>query len=430
MTTAYTVLIVDSNPSDRGLAALLLERELPDVTIAAPGDPMALAHLLVTSAPQVAIVAAEHAWSSIADMMTLIRRHHPATAVLIYGHESDIVARVLNPGLVCDGLVRKSSAGFLSLSTLVNQVRARAGFAVPAAPPISAPAPAVPVAAAAPVVVSHAPPPTPTPTPTPPLTPVPALTPMPVTAQVVSAPSASVVAPPVVPAMSSIERGNHEMRDIAMMFSHDLREPLQQILRLAARVELGDSDSMTATQTVPRLLECASRASNMLDGMLGYLDLAARDTTPIKVDLNVCLRDALDNLASAIHDSGAEISADPLPFTTGDEYQLVHLFQNLLSNAIKFRGRDRPRIRVTAEPQGNHWLLKFRDNGIGIAQPFTERVFEMGQRLHTREEYPGLGIGLALCRRIVERHGGLIWVESGDASGSTFCVLLPTASAD
>ena len=105
--------------------------------------------------------------------------------------------------------------------------------------------------------------------------------------------------------------------------------------------------------------------------------------------------------------------------------QLLHLFQNLLSNAIKFRGRERPRIRITTEPQGDHSLLRFRDNGIGIAQPFVERIFEMGQRLHTREEYPGLGIGLALCRRIVERHGGLIWVESGDASGSVFCVLLP-----
>ena len=165
----------------------------------------------------------------------------------------------------------------------------------------------------------------------------------------------------------------------------------------------------------------------MLDGMLEYLDLAARDTAPTMVDLNVCLQEAIDNLRSAIDEADADISSERLPFTMGDEYQLLHLFQNLLSNAIKFRGQERPRIRISAEPQGDHSLLRFRDNGIGIAQPFVERIFEMGQRLHTREEYPGLGIGLALCRRIVERHGGLIWVESGDASGSVFCVLLPAS---
>jgi two-component sensor histidine kinase len=415
MKTAYKVLIVDSDPSDRSLAALLLERELPDAAIVAPADPMALAEMLLTSAPQLAILAAEQAWSGLAEMIATIRRHTPATAVLVYGHESDIVARVLNPGLVCDGLVRKSSAGFLNLGTLVTQVRERGQIKAsvePAAPAgVPAPASPAPAASADPVV-----PPSPVRAPAPPLAPS------------ASAPVHAVPAGAATHAAN--DRSSHEMRDIAMLFSHDLREPLQQIMRLAARAEVSAGDSATVTQTVPRLLECASRANNMLDGMLEYLDLAARDTAPTKVDLNVCLSEAIDNLRSAIAESGADISAEHLPLTMGDEYQLLHLFQNLLSNAIKFRGRERPRVRITAEPQGDHWLLRFRDNGIGIAQPFVERVFEMGQRLHTREEYPGLGLGLALSRRIVERHGGLIWVESGDDSGSTFCVLLPATATD
>jgi light-regulated signal transduction histidine kinase (bacteriophytochrome) len=166
----------------------------------------------------------------------------------------------------------------------------------------------------------------------------------------------------------------------------------------------------------------------MLDGMLEYLRVAGRDATPVPVDLNLCFASALDNLRSLVDESHVEVRAGDLPMTLGDELQLLHLCQNLLSNAIKFRGRDRPVIDVSVEARGHQWLLAFRDNGIGIAPPFLERIFTMGQRLHTREEYPGTGIGLALCRRIVERHGGRIWAESTGAGGSTFFVLLPKVS--
>jgi light-regulated signal transduction histidine kinase (bacteriophytochrome) len=134
---------------------------------------------------------------------------------------------------------------------------------------------------------------------------------------------------------------------------------------------------------------------------------------------------ALENLRSSITESQAEATSAHLPTTVGDELQLLHLFQNLLSNAIKFRRREPPVIRVSAEARDNQWLLSFHDNGIGIPQAFLDRIFTMGQRLHTREEYPGTGMGLALCRRIVERHGGRIWAESGSVDGSTFHVLLP-----
>jgi signal transduction histidine kinase len=109
----------------------------------------------------------------------------------------------------------------------------------------------------------------------------------------------------------------------------------------------------------------------------------------------------------------------------GDEQQMVHLFQNLVSNAIKFRSREHPVVTISCEARHNQFLLAFHDNGIGIPQEFTERIFDLGRRLHTREEYPGSGIGLALCRRIVERHGGRIWCVSREGDGSTFYVLLP-----
>jgi light-regulated signal transduction histidine kinase (bacteriophytochrome) len=148
------------------------------------------------------------------------------------------------------------------------------------------------------------------------------------------------------------------------------------------------------------------------------------------VDLNACLKQAMANLRTVIEETYAQIRAPQLPTTSGDHSQLVHLFQNLLSNAIKFRGAKPPVVTITCEPQGNQWLLGFHDNGIGIPSEFTERIFELGRRLHTREEYPGSGIGLALCRRIVERHGGRIWAESRNAEGSTFHVVLPRSRED
>ena len=366
MTRACSILLVDSNPDDRALAALVLQRELPQATVVAVTDAMALADAMASFAPEIAIIAADQAWAGHREIVAVIRRRSPSTAVILFGHDADIVARALNPGLACDGLVRKTSAGFLGLAAIVTEVLDR----LRPAPP-SAVAGVMPTAVAA-------------------------------------------------------ERGRQEMRDMAMAFSHDLREPLQQIQRLAGLGQAG-GDGDGSGQTLARVLECAARAGAMLDGMLDYLSVAARDAAPTTVDLNICLTQALDNLRGAAEESHAEISADHLPTTVGDECQLLHLFQNLMSNAIKFRGRESPRIHVGAERQGRQWLLRFRDNGIGIAPPFAERIFEMGQRLHTREEYPGLGIGLALCRRIAERHGGQIWVEPGDGGGSTFCVVLPGA---
>jgi len=127
----------------------------------------------------------------------------------------------------------------------------------------------------------------------------------------------------------------------------------------------------------------------------------------------------------AIEESGAVITQDPLPMVLGDEVQLIQLFQNLVANAIKFRGQEAPQIHVCAESREQEWVFAIKDNGIGIAPEHQERIFSIFQRLHHRSEYPGTGIGLAICKKIVERHGGRIWMESQPGKGSTFYFSIP-----
>jgi light-regulated signal transduction histidine kinase (bacteriophytochrome) len=143
------------------------------------------------------------------------------------------------------------------------------------------------------------------------------------------------------------------------------------------------------------------------------------------LDSNVIFRGARDNLAKAVEESGAIIFQDPLPNVSGDEVQLMQLFQNLLANAIKFRGPELPQIWVSAGKKGREWIFAVKDNGLGIAPEHQERIFSIFQRLHHRSEYPGTGIGLAICKKIVERHGGRIWVESQPGQGSAFYFSIP-----
>ena len=366
MTHAPAILLIDSSAGDRTLARLLLERELPNATITIAPDALAVANALESGVPDVAIVAADLAWAKVDHLITGIKRRSPGTAIVLFGHELDIASRTLDPGLACEGLVRKNSAGFLALANIITEVLARKNGVAGATTSASDSG-------------SHQP-------------------------------------------------GDEDMREIALAFSHDFREPVQQIVRLARRGQRAETIDGSA-QVLRQVLECAERAGTMLDGMIEYLSVTERETKPGPVDLSACLDLALDNLLTAIKESGAEIRAAQLPTLMGDEQQMVHLFQNLVSNAIKFRSREHPVVTISCETRDDQFLLAFQDNGIGIPQEFTERIFELGRQLHTREEYPGSGIGLALCRRIVERHGGRIWCVSREGEGSTFYVLLPRPAA-
>jgi light-regulated signal transduction histidine kinase (bacteriophytochrome) len=163
----------------------------------------------------------------------------------------------------------------------------------------------------------------------------------------------------------------------------------------------------------------------LIQNLLAYSRLGRKGQSFAAVNGEAVVTQTLDNLGEAIKESGAEITCGPLPTVVGDGVQLVQLFQNLIGNAIKFRGAEKPSVHVHAESGATEWTFSVRDHGIGIDPQFAERIFVIFQRLHSREEYAGTGIGLAFCKKIIERHGGRIWVDSQPGHGATFFFTLP-----
>lgn len=217
-------------------------------------------------------------------------------------------------------------------------------------------------------------------------------------------------------------RSSAELEEMAYAVSHDLRQPLHQVIRL---LELLDREAgQRLGDDAEALLAQARQSAERLDGMVEAVLRCARIDSSSEafgpVDLEAVLARVLERLAPEREASGAAITHGPLPRVDGDEAQLEQLLQNLLDNALKFHGRAPARVHVEADDDGHYWHLRVRDNGIGIAPQDGERIFQLFQRLHTAREAPGSGIGLAVCRRVVARHGGRIWVESRPGEGSTF----------
>ena len=228
-----------------------------------------------------------------------------------------------------------------------------------------------------------------------------------------------------------LARSNAELEQFAYVASHDLQEPLRmvtsytQLLARRYREKL-DED---AHEFIGYAVEGVTRMQSLISDLLAYSRVGSRGGTFERVELNAVLERTLDVLRSAIEDAGAEVTVDPLPAVTADAVQIGQLLQNLVGNALKFRGDAPPRVHVGARREGDHWLLSVRDNGIGIAPEYAQRIFVIFQRLHTRTDYPGTGIGLSICKKIVERHGGRIWVESVEGEGATFYFTLPADEA-
>jgi len=226
---------------------------------------------------------------------------------------------------------------------------------------------------------------------------------------------------------ADLKRSNEELQQFAYVASHDLQEPLRAVAsftQLLSERYKGKLDK-DADEFIAFAVGGANRMQTLINDLLSYSRLETRGKPPEPTDSHDALGQALANLGTAIRESGALVTNDDLPKVLADEGQLVQLFQNLIGNAVKFRGKEPPRVHVSAVSKGNEWLFSVRDNGIGIAKDYHERIFSIFQRLHSREEYPGTGIGLALCKRIVERQGGTIRVESEPGSGSTFFFTLP-----
>ena len=226
---------------------------------------------------------------------------------------------------------------------------------------------------------------------------------------------------------NELARSNAELEQFAYVASHDLQEPLRMVAsytQLLARRYEGRLDD-DADEFIGYAVDGATRMQQLISDLLAFSRVGTRGKPLEPMEAQAAYEEALANLALSIEDSGAEVSADPLPRVLGDHVQIVQLFQNLIGNAIKFHGEAAPRVHVSAQEQEDHWLFSVADNGIGIDAQYFERIFVIFQRLQGRREFPGTGIGLALCQKIVTRHHGRIWVESEPARGSTFYFTMP-----
>jgi light-regulated signal transduction histidine kinase (bacteriophytochrome) len=224
-----------------------------------------------------------------------------------------------------------------------------------------------------------------------------------------------------------LARSNAELEQFAYVASHDLQEPLRMVSSYAQLLEQRYNDLLDdrAKKYIFYAVDGAARMQRLITDLLSYSRVESRAQPLARTDSHAVLGEAIRNLSEAIAESHALVINDDLPTVWADHSQLVQLFQNLIGNAIKFHGPESPRVHVSAARNGNKWVFCVRNSGIGIDAQYFERIFVIFQRLHGRGEYPGTGIGLALCKRIVERHGGRIWVESEPGKGSAFFFSLP-----
>jgi PAS domain S-box-containing protein len=228
-------------------------------------------------------------------------------------------------------------------------------------------------------------------------------------------------------AVRELARSNEELQQFAYVASHDLQEPLRMVGSYLQLIERRYKDRLDsdANDFIHFAVDGATRMQSLINDLLAYSRVGTRTKAFVPVDLNDIVQQAKHHLEVTIREKEADVTAAILPTVQGDFTQLLQLFQNLIGNAIKFHGAEPPRVQIAAEQVGLEWRISVKDNGIGFDPQFADRIFVIFQRLFTRTEYPGTGIGLAICKRIVERHGGRIWAESQAESGATFFLTFP-----
>jgi hypothetical protein len=232
--------------------------------------------------------------------------------------------------------------------------------------------------------------------------------------------------------VEELARSNRELEQFAYVASHDLQEPLRMVAaytQLLGERYRGRLDE-TADKYIGYATEGALRMQTLIQDLLEFSRVGRNETVARKADCNAVVKNVLLNLQSSIQESGAAVACEALPVVPADRSQLSQVFQNLIGNAIKFRKQEPPMISVRAERAGECWVFSVSDNGIGVAPEHAEAIFAVFQRLHTQSEFPGNGIGLAICKKIIEQQGGRIWVESQAGQGSTFKFTLPAPDSD
>ena len=227
-----------------------------------------------------------------------------------------------------------------------------------------------------------------------------------------------------------LERSNRELEQFAYVASHDLQEPLRMVssyVALLGRRYDGQLDER-ADKYIHFAVDGANRMQRLIHDLLAYSRVGTRGVELTPTDTVSLVRETLSNLEVAIDESDAKVVYSDLPWVMGDPSQLRQLFQNIIGNALKFRSESRPRVELCASRDGDHWTFSIRDNGVGFDQRYAERIFGVFKRLHRNAEIPGTGIGLAICQRIIDRHGGRIWAESKLGEGSCFYFTLPAVA--
>lgn len=230
---------------------------------------------------------------------------------------------------------------------------------------------------------------------------------------------------------AKLARSNKELEQFAYVASHDLKEPLRIVSSFSGLLSKRYADALDkdASDFIHYIDEGANRATELVNALFNYSKVTYSSKEFTLVECTLALKKAMFNMKMAIDEKKAAVDIGELPAVRGDEFQLIQLFQNLLGNALKFNSSPAPEMHISAVNAGNEWVIKFSDNGIGIPAEHFDRIFMIFQRLHTVDKYPGAGIGLALCKKIAENHGGRIWVESKQGEGSAFFIALPASAA-
>lgn len=228
-----------------------------------------------------------------------------------------------------------------------------------------------------------------------------------------------------------LERSNNDLELFANVAAHDLKAPLRAVTQHLTIVKMANADKLDerSLRSIEFAVDGANRMRQLIEGLFDYSRIGFAPRQMMEAELRHALEDARRNLASIIEETGALLTADPLPTVTCDRAQVAQLLQNLIANALKFC-KGTPRIHVGARRENGRWVISVRDNGIGIPPQQHDKIFTVFRRLHAEEDYPGTGIGLTICKRVVENHGGRIWVESEPGEGSTFYFTLPAQAEE